>query len=101
MKIFEITQEAADLDAEPKDNADVDLTPTPGSPMRFNRSKAETGIITVPGKVKDDPAAQAAPIVQKGLELPPGHPWNFLHGDPNVDLPEVPRGKPAPKFTTT
>jgi len=101
MKIFEITQEAADLDAEPKDNADVDLTPDPST--QFNRSKAETGIITVPNKIKDDPAAQAAPIVQKGLELPADHPWNYLHGKPhpNVDLPEVPRGKPASKFTTT
>jgi hypothetical protein len=94
MKIFEVikTQE---------DNADVDLTPTPGSPMNFNRGKAETGIISVPDKIKDDPAAQAAPIVQKGLELPADHPWNYLHSDPNVDLPAIPRGKPVARLRST
>jgi hypothetical protein len=94
MKIFEVikTQE---------DNADVDLTPTPGSPMNFNRGKAETGIISVPDKIKDDPAAQAAPIVQKGLELPADHPWNYLHSDPNVDLPATPRGKPVARLRST
>jgi len=94
MKIFEVIKTR-------EDNADVDLTPTSGSPMNFNRGKAETGIITVPDKIKDDPAAQAAPIVQKGLELPADHPWNILHGDPTVKQPAVPIGKPTPKFTTT
>jgi len=95
MKIFEVIKTH-------EDNADVDLTPTPGSSMNFNRRKAEAGTITVPDKIKDDPAAQAAPIVQKGLELPADHPWNLLHGDdPRVDLPEIPVGKPVPKFTTT
>ena len=94
MKIFEVIKTR-------EDNADVDLTPTPGSPMNFNRSKAETGTITVPDKIKDDPAAQAAPIVQKGLELPADHPWNLLHGDPNVDLPATPRGKPVVRLTST
>ena len=94
MKIFEVIKTR-------EDNADVDLTPTPGSPMNFNRSKAETGTITVPDKIKDDPAAQAAPIVQKGLELPADHPWNYLHGDPSVDLPATPRGKPVARLTST
>ena len=92
MKIFEITQEE-------KDNADVDLTPDPVT--RYNRTNQDTAMIAVPDKIKDDPAAQAAPRVQKGFELPADHPWNYLYGDPNVDLPEVPRGKPAAKFTTT
>ncbi len=99
MKIFEITQDDRDWREKPADNGDWDLTLPPDT--RFNREKAETDIITVPDKIKDDPAAQAAPIVQKGLELPPFHPWNILHGDPTVKQPAVPIGKPAPKFTTT
>ena len=99
MKIFEITQEE-------KDNADVDLTPDPVT--RYNRTNQDTAMIAVPDKIKDDPAAQAAPRVQKGFELPPFHPWNLLHGDPSGEeshikqwQPDVPKGKPVPKVTAT
>lgn len=86
MKISEIIQE------------DTDLSPSPTK--SFSMSKADK-IITVPDKIKDDPASQAAPIVQKGTELPKDHPWNLLHGNDDDAVTGKPPGKPpASKLTT-
>lgn len=86
MKISEIIYEDTDLSQHPTKS--------------FSMSKGDR-IITVPDKIKDDPASQAAPIVQRGTELPKDHPWNLLHGDEDDAVTSKPPGKaPASKLTT-
>lgn len=86
MKISEIIYEDKDLSKPPSDFFNI-----PGADK----------MITVPDKIKDDPASQAAPIVQRGTELPDDHPWNLLHGAGDASPGSKPPGKrPSSKLTT-